>query len=137
MQRYVQVVNPAVGDGLSNLLLASGILAKRHMTLSQWRGLYTALPSRLSKLQVRDRLLLSTTCMDTRLEAPQDLQREINTAVLKVEAGRAFVRPSGTQDVVRVYAEALTQSQADVLALQVLQAVHRLAGGVGELPTAV
>ena len=133
----MQVVNPAVGDGLSNMLLASGILAKRHMTLNQWRGLYSALPSRLSKLHVRDRLLLSTTCMDTRLAAPQELQSKIDAAVLKVEAGRAFVRPSGTQDVVRVYAEARTQGQADELALQVLQAVHRLADGVGELPSAV
>lgn len=133
----MQVVNPAVGDGLSNLLLASGILAKRRMTLRQWRGLYTALPSRLSKLQVQDRLALRTTCMDTRLEAPQALQIEIDAAVVKVEAGRAFVRPSGTQDVVRVYAEARTQNEADDLALQVLQAVHRLAGGIGELPSAV
>ena len=75
--------------------------------------------------------------MDTRLAAPQELQSKIDAAVLKVEAGRAFVRPSGTQDVVRVYAEARTQGQADELALQVLQAVHRLADGVGELPSAV
>ena len=30
-----------------------------------------------------------------------------------VEAGRAFVRPSGTEDVVRVYAEAQLRPQAD------------------------
>ena len=29
------------------------------------------------------------------------------------EGARAFVRPSGTEDVVRVYAEATTPSQAD------------------------
>lgn len=133
----MQVVNPAVGDGLSNLLLVSGILAKRGMSLQMWSSLYTALPSRLSKLQVHDRLVLRTTCMDTRLEEPQELQCEIDTAVLEVQAGRAFVRPSGTQDVVRVYAEARTQAEVDRLALQVLQAVHRLAGGVGEVPTSV
>ncbi|EOD16703.1 putative phosphoglucomutase 3 [Emiliania huxleyi CCMP1516] len=48
--------------------------------------------------------------------------------------GRAFVRPSGTEDVVRVYAEAATQQAADELARKVGQATWRLAGGVGEQP---
>ena len=43
-------------------------------------------------------------------------------------------RPSGTEDVVRVYAEADTQSNADALAEEVGAAVHKFAGGVGELP---
>ena len=51
--------------------------------------------------------------------------------------GRCFVRPSGTEDVVRVYAEAASQQQADELALLVAQATWRLAGGVGEQPSKV
>jgi phosphomannomutase len=43
-------------------------------------------------------------------------------------------RPSGTEDIVRIYAEADTQSHADELAVQIGSAVHRLAGGVGSLP---
>lgn len=46
-------------------------------------------------------------------------------------AGRAFVRPSGTEDVVRVYAEAATQQAADELARQVTRHVHELAAGIG------
>ncbi len=49
-------------------------------------------------------------------------------------AGRAFARPSGTEDVVRVYAEAETQEQADALARAVARLVHSLAGGVGDPP---
>ena len=49
--------------------------------------------------------------------------------------GRCFVRPSGTEDVVRVYAEAATQAEADELALLTAQATHELAGGVGDVPT--
>jgi len=45
------------------------------------------------------------------------------------------VRASGTEDVVRVYAEAATQGAADALALQAAQATWELAGGVGEKPT--
>lgn len=49
-------------------------------------------------------------------------------------AGRSFVRPSGTEDVVRVYAEAATQAEADALAAAVGRRVHKHAGGVGEEP---
>jgi phosphomannomutase len=46
-------------------------------------------------------------------------------------------RPSGTEDVVRVYAEASTAAAADALALQVAQAAFEHAGGVGSRPTTV
>ena len=39
--------------------------------------------------------------------------------------------------VVRVYAEAATQANANELALLVAQATWRLAGGVGQMPTSV
>lgn len=51
-----------------------------------------------------------------------------------VPLGRAFVRPSGTEDVVRVYAEASTQQAADELATAVARHVHQTAGGVGGAP---
>lgn len=49
-------------------------------------------------------------------------------------AGRAFVRPSGTEDVVRVYAEAATQQAADDLAAEVARHVYDLAAGIGAPP---
>ena len=42
-----------------------------------------------------------------------------------------YFRPSGTEDVVRVYAEAGTQDDADQLAYEIGLLVHDLAGGVG------
>ena len=56
------------------------------------------------------------------------------TCAAGVQSGRAFVRPSGTEDVVRVYAEAATQEAADGLALAVARHVYRVAGGVGQSP---
>lgn len=52
-----------------------------------------------------------------------------------IPAGRAFVRPSGTEDVVRVYTEATTQEAADKLALDVARQVHKVAEGVKEQPS--
>ena len=46
--------------------------------------------------------------------APAGLQEAIDVAVAKVECGRSFVRASGTEDVVRVYAEASTQARLKI-----------------------
>jgi phosphoacetylglucosamine mutase len=37
----------------------------------------------------------------------------LENAMGKVEMGRSFVRPSGTEDCVRVYAEAKSSADAD------------------------
>lgn len=62
------------------------------------------------------------------------LQTAIDVAVAKYPQGRAFARPSGTEDAVRVYAEASSQATADGLAKEVAQLVYDLAGGVSIRP---
>ena len=47
----------------------------------------------------------------------------------KYPRGRCFVRPSGTEDVVRVYAEATTEEAADNLANSVAQLMDQFLGG--------
>ncbi|CAH8437054.1 unnamed protein product [Dicrocoelium dendriticum] len=49
-------------------------------------------------------------------------------------SSRAFVRPSGTEPIVRVYAESSSQLWADWLALKVALATYDLAGGSGPSP---
>jgi phosphoacetylglucosamine mutase len=87
-----------------------------------------------------------TSCADTRsvvttadaerqCVTPAGLQAAIDACVAGAGVGaRAFVRPSGTEDVVRVYAEAATQSGADELAAAVGRALYDAAGGRGPRP---
>uniref|UniRef100_A0A8C7G130 Phosphoacetylglucosamine mutase n=1 Tax=Oncorhynchus kisutch TaxID=8019 RepID=A0A8C7G130_ONCKI len=84
--------------------------------------------------QVADRRVIDTTDAERRTVSPAGLQEAIDSRVNKYRRARSFVRPSGTEDVVRVYAEADTQESADALAHEVSLAVYRLAGGVGEEP---
>lgn len=93
------------------------------------------LASRQTKLAVADRTVIVTTDDETRVVTPVVLQNAIDELVAKVPDGRAFVRPSGTEDVVRVYAEGATQEAADALALDVARAAYTLAGGVGAPPS--
>lgn len=111
-----ELINQCVGDAMSDLLLVEAILCEEKMTLAAWDSLYDELPSRQLKVKVVDRSAFKTTDADTKLTHPLNLQAEIDFLVAQVSKGRAFVRPSGTEDVVRVYAEAETREQCDSLA---------------------
>lgn len=53
--------------------------------------------------------MIDTTDAERRAVTPAGLQEAIDNLVKKYRQARSFVRPSGTEDVVRVYAEADTQ----------------------------
>ncbi|THH34042.1 hypothetical protein EUX98_g140 [Antrodiella citrinella] len=124
-----QLINQTVGDALSDLLLVEVVLAHKSYSGVEWDSLYVDLPNRLVKVVVADRHIFKTEDAERRLVSPAGLQEKINELVRRYEAGRAFVRPSGTEDVVRVYAEAMVKSQADELAFRVAGLVYDETGG--------
>ncbi|CAK9194945.1 unnamed protein product [Sphagnum troendelagicum] len=129
-----EMVNQAVGDALSGILMVEVVLRYQGWSVEQWDSMYKDLPSRQLKVKVKDRAVIITTPDETRVASPSSLQEAIDTEVGKYKGGRAFVRPSGTEDVVRVYAEASSQQSADALAQAVCVLVYHLAGGVGPEP---
>lgn len=123
-----KLINQAVGDALSGLLLVEAIL--QHVTLSihDWNKLYCDLPSRQLKVKVVDRSAVVTANAETVVVLPIGIQEAINAETAKYSKGRCFIRPSGTEDVVRVYAEAVTQEAADSLATSVAKLVDQFLG---------
>lgn len=137
LQNTMNVINQTVGDAISDMLLIEAIMAIKGMTVQQWDAIYSDLPNRQLKVKVSDRRVIDTTDAERRAVSPAGLQEAIDSLVKKYKQARSFVRPSGTEDVVRVYAEAETQESADALAHEVSLAVYRLAGGVGDEPKAL
>jgi len=128
--------NPAVGDGLANILLVEAVLRLRGLDLGAWQAMYAERPSRHLALRVADRAAVRTAAEDERVcTAPHGLQAAIDSLVAAAGAGaRAFVRASGTEDVVRVYSEACSAEGAEALAAAVGREVHARAGGIGAPP---
>jgi len=125
----VDVINQTVGDALSDMLLVEAVLAHKKFDGAQWDALYADLPNRLVKVVVKDRNVFTTTDAERKLVTPEGLQAKVDALVAKVNQGRSFVRPSGTEDVVRVYAEAATREEADKLAFSVGGLVYDHVGG--------
>lgn len=95
------------------MLLVETVLAHKSYSGLEWDSLYVDLPNRLVKVVVADRAAFKTEDAERRLNSPPGLQAKLDELVRRYEGGRSFVRPSGTEDVVRVYAEAASRSQAD------------------------
>ncbi|KAM9355189.1 phosphoacetylglucosamine mutase isoform 1-T2 [Pholidichthys leucotaenia] len=134
LKNTINVINQTIGDAISDMLLIESILAIRGMTVQQWDAIYKDLPNRQLKVKVLDRTVIKTKDAERQAVTPPGLQETIDNLVKKHRQARSFVRPSGTEDVVRIYAEADTQESADTLAHEVSLAVYRLAGGVGGEP---
>ncbi|EOA20296.1 hypothetical protein CARUB_v10000604mg [Capsella rubella] len=124
------LINQAVGDALSGVLLVEVILQHIGWSIQKWNELYKDLPSRQIQVEVPDRTAVVTTSEETEALKPLGIQDAINSEIKKYQRGRAFIRPSGTEDVVRVYAEASTQEAADTLAHSVAQLVKSFLGSI-------
>lgn len=125
LRALTNLINQTVGDALSDLLLVEIILAYKNWGPKEWDLTYKDLPNRLGRIEVADRNIFKTTDAERKLESPPGVQAQIDGLVGKYKNGRSFARASGTEDAVRVYAEAATKGEADELAAKVADVVKR------------
>ncbi|RMZ78239.1 hypothetical protein DV737_g3975, partial [Chaetothyriales sp. CBS 132003] len=112
----IDLVNQAVGDAISDMLFVEVVLASKQWTVENWKSTYDDLPNRLVRVEVPDRSVFTTTDAERKLVTPKGMQEKIDAAVAIYQKGRSFVRASGTEDAVRVYAEAQTKTECERLA---------------------
>merc|ERR1711865_420707 len=116
-----RLLNQAVGDSTADAMFVEAVLAARGWTAQDWDAMYTDKPSRQTKVFVKDRTVVKPIADETRLHddeagSPSALLQGKIDALCAAANGRGFCRPSGTEDVVRVYGEAATEEEADKLA---------------------
>jgi phosphoacetylglucosamine mutase len=133
LKATIQTINPAVGDAISSVLLIEAILRiKGNMPFSEWHEMYRDLPSVQTKVSSSkiDRLKFECFDAERKCSKPEGLQARIDEILLLYSSSsssssrsRAFVRPSGTEDIVRIYAEAETIERCKEIAVKVEHAV--------------
>ncbi|CUM66385.1 uncharacterized protein PRCAT00004049001 [Priceomyces carsonii] len=115
LQEFSKLINQTVGDAITDLLAVLIIMKLLDLTPEDWEKSYKDLPNKLIKVIVSDRSIFKTTNAERTLVEPEGLQEKIDELVKKYPHGRSFVRASGTEDAVRVYAEADTNEHANEL----------------------
>lgn len=130
-----KLANQTVGDGIADLLLVIGILSYNDMMFDEWLQIYEERCSCNMIVHVIDKSLIKTADCDRVVQEPVPL-REAIAKISSSQGCRAFVRPSGTEDVVRVYAEAPAQciGKAKEMAQATCCAVYDYCGGLGDRP---
>jgi phosphoacetylglucosamine mutase len=113
-----------VGDAIANLLLIESILWDLDMSIQDFMNIYEENPSRMYKAIVKDRTKFKVVWDESRLTQPIELQQKIDELVAGTNEGKAFVRPSGTEDILRLYAEAKTIPEMEALAKTILQEIE-------------
>lgn len=129
----IDVINETVGDAISDMLLVEAILLDNGWDVKDWFDTYEDLPNLQKKVLVADRSVITTTDAERKCVTPEGLQDEIDKAVAKYPRGRSFVRPSGTEDIVRVYAEAASRevnrlnfNRLEVFLTEGVNFIHRI-----------
>lgn len=123
----MNMTNDCVGDALSDLLLVEAILAIEGKTMADWEQDYTELPSCMLKYCSR-MCQLETEDAERRVTYPPGIQGQIDQAVGLYPLGRCFIRMSGTESAVRIYAEADLPENAQELALRVERLLEPFGG---------
>lgn len=124
LRACIDLINQAVGDALSDMLFTEVVLAHKSWGPREWENTYIDLPNRLLKVEVYDRSIFKTTDAERKLEQPKGAQAQIDALQQMYIKGRSFARASGTEDAVRVYAEAHSRVDAEKLAAGVARVVQ-------------
>jgi phosphoacetylglucosamine mutase len=110
---FLKLTNEAVGDAMADFLMMETVLRKKGWSLKDVDNLYHDYPNVMITVHVEKKERFVTDPEDERiLHEPASLYTEIEDLVKLYENARSFVRPSGTEDILRVYAEGNTIEEA-------------------------
>ena len=104
--------------------MIEAVLRDRDWSVDTFSSMYEEFPNKMYKAIVTDRTKFKTQWDESRLVDPLELQELIDAESALVQGGRAFVRPSGTEDILRLYVEAKQEADVQRLADAILGAIE-------------
>ncbi|ELQ75649.1 Phosphoglucomutase/phosphomannomutase [Trachipleistophora hominis] len=127
INNIIKMYRESIADPLANFLLLEYLRKTRPALFEET---YVPFPSRMLQVCVVDpTVVVNSESLD--VVEPVALRNVISN-VMKNGKGKVFVRPSGTENVIRIFCEA--KENVDVMCLTIAQAVYDLCGGVGKHP---
>jgi phosphoacetylglucosamine mutase len=100
------------GDALGDLLFV--LVALEQTSFLEWMYMYQDYPCKQVKLY-GDKSMFVTTDFGRKLIQPDGLQEKLDNAVSKYSNSNCFARPSGTEDLLRLYVECQNGQHIDKL----------------------
>ena len=98
------IYNKIIGDGIYNIFTTFQILEELNMNMEEWYNLYKKIPNCQFKISNEKFPELKMNNIGNRVIEPLYIQEKLDIISQKYK-GRVFVRPSGTEPVIRFYCE--------------------------------
>jgi len=99
--------NKVVGDGISGIFCVLNFLKELNMSYKDWFNLLVKNNNLLYKKEVKDKSIFKTNDVGDRLLEPVNIQNMLDDIMKKYDC-YCFIRPSGTEDIIRIYIEGKT-----------------------------
>lgn len=126
LSKLLNIINNYVGDAISDMLVVETILLHYDWNIETWDKLYVDKANSLTKVKVADKNQFETTNAGRTCIRPLGLKAEVDKILSQYEPGtRCFIRASGTEDCVRIYAEANDQDTVNKLSIQIEELVSK------------
>ena len=115
--------NPSVGDAICVFLLFELALYYLKKDYRDTLKLYQDLESLTSKIAVKTKESLKVTEIEDKVVEPLGLQDKIEEVLARHKGKKAFLRASGTENVLRLHVEAETVEQVKAITEEVREIV--------------
>jgi len=115
-------------DAIVGIALFLTHLAEKACSISQLRDSYPVYVASKNKIELHDGIDVEGILNEVKSMFPEAKVNLIDGVKFDFEDGWVHLRKSNTEPIIRVYAEHSTREKADELAVQVINAVKKLAG---------
>ncbi|KAI6190435.1 Phosphoacetylglucosamine mutase [Aphelenchoides bicaudatus] len=122
---FTRIINECVGDGIADMLAVEQILRYNDWSIERWeQETYQNAHCVQLKIPVENRDLYECSPnSETILIKPPHIQKQIDEILSNYKDARGFARPSGTENILRVYAEGQSIQDANAIAEQIKEAL--------------
>jgi phosphoacetylglucosamine mutase len=120
IQIISNLLSQYTGDALGDLLFV--LVALQETSFLEWMYMYQDFPCKQLKLY-GDKSLFQTTDFGRKLTQPVGLQAKIDDIINNYSNSNCFVRPSGTEDLLRMYVECKNETLIDNLVVDTIHVI--------------
>ena len=111
-QLFIALFNSITSDGVSNLLVIESIMKSMNLSIKDVYDFYNEIPYKIVDIKMKYNKFI-TNEDDSKIIEPKNMQIIIDELSNKYANSKIYVRPTGTEDYLRVYAESETDDNCE------------------------
>ena len=125
LRKLLEIGEAGEGDAMATMLMVEAVMRDKDLSAMMFYKLYLDLPSKICNAYVQHKNRFICNWDETELVEPKMLQDMVHVFTLQKPGSRAFIRPAGTENCLRVYVEAKTEHDVDEVMRNLLEEISQ------------